>query len=450
MIKSKTCIAIGVLLLVSFFANSQEYEEQKSIESFSLKQAQEYALKHSNLMKNADLDYQITRKQTLEVITEGLPKISGELNYQNQFNLPESVIPAGAFPGLDEEFVTFFGVAQKANADISVNQLIVDGRYFIGLKANKALLSVSNGQVQLKEIDLKNTIASTYYSTLVAKESKSLLDSNYATLKALLEETQALFEEGFAEELDVDRLNLNLVNIESARTKADLQAKLSLNVLKYQMGLDIEQEIELTDELENLLVDAEPIEVNAPFDHTQRIEHSLLSTQYTLRGYEASSIRAGYFPSLFFYGGYSFFNQRSSFEQLYQKEWFESGYFGFNVKVPIFDSYKRGALVQQKKLDQLKIKNDLENFEQQAKLQVRQARTNYSNALNEYKNQIENLELAKKIYSKIQEKYKEGVSSSMELANAETDMTNTQTNYINALYNLLVRKTELEKALGEL
>lgn len=443
-------LAFGLFMLTFSFANAQEYEEQSENKAFSLKQAQDYALKNSNLMKNANLDYKITKKQTLEVITEGLPKISGELNYQNQFNLPESVIPAGAFPGLDEEFVTFFGVAQRVNADISVNQLIVDGRYFIGLKANKALLSVANGQVQLKEIDLKNTIASTYYSTLVAQESKALIDSNYATLKSLLEETKALYEEGFTEELDVDRLNLNLANLESARTKADLQAKLSKNVLKYQMGLDMEQEIELTDELEALLTEAEPIEVNAPFDHTQRVEYNLLSTQHTLRGYEASSVRAGYFPSLYFYGGYSFFNQRSSFEQLYQKEWFESGFFGFNIKVPIFDSYKRGAQVQQKKLDQLKIKNNLENFEQQAKLEVRQARTNYSNALNEYKNQQENLELAKKIYSKIQEKYKEGVSSSMELANAETDMTNTQTNYINALYNLLVRKTELEKALGEL
>ncbi|MEX2589494.1 MAG: TolC family protein [Chitinophagales bacterium] len=446
----KNSIALCVLVFIAVLAVAQEYPEQKDIQTFSLKEAQEYALKHSNLMKNAELDYQISKKQTLEVITEGLPKILGEFNYQNNFNLPETVIPAGAFPGLDEEFVTFFGVQHQATADISVNQLIVDGRYFIGLKANKAILSVADGQVQLKEIDLKNTIASTYYSTLVAIESKALLDSNFQTLEQLLAETEELYKEGFSEELDVDRLRLNLANLESAKTKADLQAQLSLNVLKYQMGMELNSEIELTDNLEDLLSETEAVEINAPFDHTQRVEHNLLQTQHELRGYEAKSIRAGYFPSVYFFGGYSYFNQRSSFEEIYQEDWFESGFYGLNIKVPIFDSYKRGAQVQQKKLDQLKIKNNLENFEQQAKLEVKQARTNYSNALNEYNNQTQNLELANKIYNKVQEKYKEGVSSSMELANSETDLTDTQTNYINALYNLLLRKTELDKALGEL
>ncbi len=417
--------------------------------SLSLEEAQAFALENSFLMKNANLDFKERRWQTVEVLTEGLPNIYTQTSYRNNFNIAESIIP-GDFvgqPGQDVEVQ--FGVKHNIAVDFALEQLIVDGRYFIGLKANKAILSVAQGQIDLTAIQLKEVVATTYYSVLVARENKALVDTNIATLKKILYETTELYNSGFAEELDVDRLQLNLSSLESRKRSADMQYELSLNVMKYQLGLTLDIELDLTDSLKALLVVPETIETG-DFNYQDRLEYRLLATQTRLRGYEAASIKAGYYPSLYFNVGYGFNNQRGTFSELWSEKWFQSGYYGLQLNVPIFDSYKKGAQAQQIKMKQLRLQNDLANFQNQAELEVSQTSTNYSNALEEFKNQEKNLALAQKIYNKVNIMYREGVGSSLELAEAETSLNTTQIDYVNAIYNLLTKKVELQKALGEL
>jgi outer membrane protein len=441
-------VSIVASIIATNYASAQvTAETQKEVMKFSLAQAQEYAVQNATKALNANLEATISKKRTLEIITEGLPQVSGSFNYQNNFKQQKSIIPAGVFsPG--ELEVTFVNPYQSYT-ELNVDQLLVDGRYFLGLKANKAIIAISKDQVDLTEVDLKNQIAKSYYAALVARESKIIIDKNLSVVKNLLSETEAIYKAGFVEELDVDRLKLSLSNLESEQKNIELQILVTESVLKYQMGLPYEQPVELTDKLENILtVDEVESEVNA-FDPKSRIEYRMQQTQIELRGYDAKRFALGYMPGI--YGNLKYgANAFSKEANVFAARWFGYGSVGLSVQVPIFDSFKKGALYQQKKLERMQLENNLKDFENASKVKVNNAFMNYQTSLENFKNQKQNLELADKIYKKVQVKYKNGVSSSFELADAESSMSEAQGKYIQAIYNVLTAKTDLDKALGKI
>ncbi len=440
---------LAMLVAISTFAANAQTETLTDTVTFTLEQAQAYAFEHNVSIMNAALDTRITKMRTVEILSTGLPQISSKLNYQNNFKLPVNIIPAGAF-GNPEDLEVRFGTSNNATLSVEVNQLILDGRYFIGLKANKAFMAVSQDQQELTEIEVREEIAKAFYGALVAEESRSILEANIKTIERLQFETSQLYEAGLTEELDVDRLTLSLNNLRSKYMEAENAAALALNVLKYQMGMSQNQPLKLTGDLNDMLI------MNADtsfgeFNFENRVEYRLLKTQLKVRGYDAQQTRANYFPSLVGFFGYGFNAQREAFNFFdFNLPWFQNGYAGFQLNIPIFDSYKNGAVYQQKRLDMMKIQNNIDNFGNQATLQYRNALTDFKNASLEYQIQVGNLELAEKIFNKVTIMNKEGLSSSLELADAESSLTQTQANYTNAIYNLLVKRIAVEKALGKL
>lgn len=437
---------IPIFLLLAFTFNSLAQDNRTL--TFTLDEAIQYALENNYDAKNSRLDADINRKRALEIITEGLPQLFAELKYKDNLKLPVSIVPGEFIGQPGQDFEVEFGTKHNVNADFMVTQLIVDGRYFIGLKANRTLTAMGDQQVKLSEIDVKNNVTKAYNAVLVAQEGTTLVQKNLVTLKKLLYEIGELYKNGFSEELDVDRIQLQLSNMESTERRALLQLELAKNLLKYNMGLDYKMNIAATDKLEMLLAD-HSLNENSEFNFESRAEFRLLSMQWNMRGYDAQRIRAGYLPSLNAFAGYGFNAQRQQFDVFdFNQKWFNIAYWGLELQVPIFDSYKKGSVYQQKKLEQEKVKNQIEDFKQSSNLQTSQARTDYKTAKDEFENQKKNLDLAQKIYDKVKIKYAEGVGSSIELAQAETDLTQTQTNYINSMYDLLAKRSELMKALG--
>jgi outer membrane protein TolC len=446
---------ISVFIIASFLFTQNilaqvSAETEKEVMKFSLAQAQEYAVQNATKAQNANLDAAISKKRTLEIITEGLPQISGSFNYQYNYELQTNIIPAGTFPGMTKDEPVQFGTPYNSSAVLEINQLIVDGRYFLGLKANKAIIAISKDQIEMTAIDLKNQVAKSYYSALVARESKSIIEKNLSVVKTLLNETEAFYKAGFVEELDVDRLKLSQSNLESQLSNTEMQILVSESVLKYQIGLPYEQPIELTDKLEaTLIADDISAEVSS-FDPKSRVEYRMQQTQIQLRGYDAKRFALGYMPGIygFFNYGYNTFKRINA--NVFDNQWFPYGSAGLSVQVPIFDSFKKGAQYQQKKLEKQQLENNLKDFENSSKVQVNNAHLNYQTAIQNFKNQKDNYDLADKIYKRVQVKYKNGVGSSFELADADSQLSQAQGNYIQAIYNVLTAKTDLEKALGKI
>ena len=449
------------LLLTSCSLCSIAQNQAKHPSEFSLEEAVNYAIQNSIPAENSRLNAAISKNRALEVVTQGLPKISGKFEYNNYFQIPTTIIPnffsqvdSNLIPILGEDIPTGdsieaqFGASHVADFALEWTQLVIDGRYFVGLKARQGVIKLADKQHELNLIGIKENVTKAYYAALIASESKTILQSNLETLENVLYETKVMYENGLAEELDVDRLELSLSNLQTRIHQTETNADNAMNALKFHIGLDLKNEIQLSETLSNLLIFSP--ELNAAVAPENRIEHSILKTLVDLRKYDITQVQAGYFPSIFAFANYGFNAQRDKFNFFKKGNWFRTGIVGFSINVPIFDGLEKHAAIQKRKLELQERKNNLENFQRSMDLEVRSSNSSFANSHNTYLDQKKNLELAEKIHSKLLIMYQEGVGSSFELAEAKSELINTQLNYLQSVHNLLIAKTSLEKALGKL
>lgn len=418
--------------------------------SFNLQQALDYAVENNLQVKNQRLEYLATKKQVLEVLSIGFPKINANADYTNMFELPVQLLP-GAMFGAPGTFIPVkFGLPHNFKLNFEASQLIFDGRYFVGVKATKDLVKTAAYSVTKTEIDTRKNVSTAYIAALVSQESYKLVTENRATLERLLFETRELYRQGFAEELDVNRLELALANLNTTIKDLENKSKNAKEALKFQMNIPVAQDIQLTENLDSLINKALPELENPNFNPQDRIEYSLLQQQGVLLGYDVKQKQSGYLPGIYAFVQYNVNAQRTKFNFFNSDPWFRQGLWGVTMKIPVFDGMNRYATVQQAKIKQLEAANNLENFNNGVRLEVSVAQNNYKNAVEALNDQKNNLALAKKINNKTKIMFKEGVGNSFALSQSDSDLISAQLNYIQAVYNLLNSKVNLEAALGKL
>lgn len=433
-------------LMVFVFVQSSKAQETKS---YSLQDAVNYALQNNVNVKNSKLDYLSTKKKVTEVLSIGLPSVNAGADYTNFFALPVQLIPGEFFgrPGTSAELK--FGKPQNFKLGFDASQLIFDGRYLVGVRATKDLVVTSQQAITKSEIDTRKQVMNSYYGAIISQESYKLVQTNVATLERILFETRELYKQGFVEELDVNRLELALSNLKTTIKDVENKSKNAMDALKFNMGVDLNEQIVLTENLDNLLAKAEPM-TDLSFSPENRIEYSLLTSQKTLLGYDVKQKKMGYYPSMYTFVSYYANAQRDKFNFWNNDKWFRTGIWGVSLKIPIFDSFLKDAQIQQAKIKQAQAINTLDNFKQASQLEVLVTKNNYEHALDALADQKKNMELATKIHNKSLIMFKEGVGTSYVLAQSDADMVTAQLNYIQAIYGVLTSKTDLESALGKL
>ena len=417
-------------------------------EKLTLEEALEFGFENNTDFKNTQLDAAIRKQFAFEVMTEGFPQINLNLDYSFAFEQQVSIVPAGVFGPNELEFI--FAQPQTANLAADVSQLIFDSRYIYGVKARQALLESADFQVEQARINTSEAITKAYFGALISQEAFELLSQNEAILKSILDETKATYAEGLIDELSVNRLELNMSNLLTQIVKQENQSENALLNLKYVIGMPNDSAIALAGDFDEL-VNNFTFDASAEVNPNNRIETKMLANQAELKQYDIKQARSSYFPSLYAYALYGTLAQRQDFNFFDTNlRWFDFGTVGFKLNIPVFDGLKSKSQVQQRKLELEKIENNQENFQQIINLQATSAQNNLANALNEYSNQEENLALANKILTKTIIMFNEGVGSSFELSQAQQEYTNTMINYTQSVYNLLIAKLEVNKALGSL
>jgi outer membrane protein TolC len=417
--------------------------------TLSLQQAIDYAYTHQSAHLNTVLDEQISAARVREIVGIGLPQISGSFDVKDFVEIPTSFIPAEFFDGESGDFIPVkFGTRYQASAGINASQLLFDPTYLIGVKATKGLRELAQKTTQRSKIETAVAVSKAYYNVLVSRERMQLLDANVIRVKKLMDDTKALFDNGFVEKIDLDRVVLTYNNIVSERENVSRLLKLGEYLLKYQIGMDIYADVTLSDSLSeeqvrNLTVSAEKPDV------TKRIEYSLLQTNRTLQGYNLRRYRAAYIPSLIAYGNLSANAQRSEFDIFdTNKRWYPIAIIGGTLQWNLFDGLQRERRIRQANLAIKKAENDLQNITLALSLEAETGRTNLQNALASLDAQRKNLTLANEVVNISKLKYDQGVGSNLEVINAETSLKEAMTNYYTALYDALVAKVDLDKALG--
>ncbi|HEY4652762.1 MAG TPA: TolC family protein [Pontibacter sp.] len=487
--KKRVTLLAAVLLLFGY-SGAQAQEAQQ----FSLQQSIDYALQNRANLKAAQNEEKIAKARTGEIRAMGLPQLNAAAEVGNNFIQQKTLLDPSDFGGIPQVLDPFvitpeqlasgqpitltptysapeprpgdgglqaitFVQPYNGSAAITGSQLLFDGSYLIGLKAAKTYTELSRKNTAQTQIDIAEQVSKAYYGVLVNRERMELLNQNLVRLDTLLNQTRVMFQNGVAEQLDVDRLRVSYNNLKVEQQKAERLMQLSESLLKFQMGLPQQQQIVLTDELSEVEVDVAPA---APqnFNYSNRIEYSILETQRDLATLDIRNLNSGYLPKLYLNARYGYsgvgesfsdvMNVRAGANNTTDRNWFDFGYVGAQLQVPIFDGLRRHYQVQQAKLRLENTKYGFETLRQSIDLQLEQASTELTNSLDVLKSQQENLALAESIARVSKIKFQEGVGSNLEVITAETDLRQAQTNYYAAIYDALVAKVNLEKAKGTL
>ncbi len=446
--KSKLKLLLIFLSGLFFCVTARSQESLK----FSLKEAQEYAATHSYVVVNSNLDVTKAQKKVWETISMGLPQVSGTGSYMSFLNLPVSLIPGQFFGEEEGTYIPVkFGQDYSSDFGFSVNQLIFDGSYIVGVGSAQIYLQMAQQTKEKTEIDIRHAVAQSYYMTLVAYENLKVMRTNLANSQKLLNDTKALFDNGFVEEQDVEQMQLMVKSSENQVSKAEREIRVSEIVLKFAMGVDMGTVIELTDPLEkhlNPLVSEKT--TGAGFDYSSHIDYRMLGTQKQISEKLLDLEKAAYLPSLS-----GFYNWTKTAygdnANLFKNEipWFKSSYVGLNLSVPIFNGGMKSAKVKQARLDLEKVGNNQKLAEQSLQKDYLSAVADMENALAQYTNNADKKELAKRIYEKTTVKYENGISGSTELAQNESQYIQSQSAYIGSVIQLLNAKINLDKAIGK-
>ncbi len=442
-LKLYNSIAALLLFCVGFVHGQQNFTIQEAV-NFAIDKSAQTKLNQLNLAK---ADAQIKEYRAI-----GLPQLKGSVNYQYFIDLPTSLLPAEIFGGPPGTFAEIqFGLKNSLNAGLEFNTLIFDGSFFTGLRAQKIYKDLVYKQDDQTKYEIRKTVTKAYLGVLIAQRNKSIIEKNIENLEKTLRETEVFFENGFVEKLDVSRLQLSYDNLYTEIDRIDRIIDLSKNLLKFQMSYPIDQAIELTQSLDDLAdaVFMDQVNMEEKFDVSKRPEFGVLEVTENLNELNIEALQRGYLPSLVGFANYQSAIQRNNLFDGEEPGFFPTTIVGLALSVPIWDSYSRKSQIQQAKVDLEIAQVQKSEFERAVNLEVINARLNYQNAFTNVNNSKRNETLANEIYKTTQIKFKEGVGSSLELSQAEQNLYGAQANYINALYELVVAKTDLDLAIGK-
>ena len=448
--KHKLIITILILIFLPYIITAQENTEALSL---SVNEAMEYALQNNTDVQNAQLDVIIAEKKVWETTTIGLPQISASGSYYNNLSLATQLIPAEFFGGEAGEFAEVqFGTKHNFNGTLTVSQLIFSGSYIVGLQAAKVYRSLSEKTLNKTEIDTKADIASTYYTILMAEETVVTLQSNFEYIQDLYNQTKAMAEAGFLESIEADKLRVTLGSLENSVKQMERQIEFLYALLKLQIGTDKDSKIELTDNLDDILLNIDVDELlKKEFTLEEHADYQLMVVQEELMALDLKRYKSEYLPTLSAFYNFKEDAYRDEFNPFDGSEkWFKSSMLGFQIDIPIFNSGEKRSKVQQAKLELEKSTNTKNYVGSSLYTSLIQTRSDFITNRDIMINTKENMEVSKKVLDEISIKHKEGMASSFDLTQANSDYLTTIGDYTQAVVNLLNAKIELEKILNEI
>jgi len=472
-------------LIVPLGVKAQQQATPKS--SFTLDECITYALTNTVNVKNARVDAQIAEAKVKETFGIGLPQVSGNVSLQHNQKLPRffsTYATAQGFGGVDPNTgepllqipgmaptdvvasQNFFQLKSSGQAQVTINQILFNGSYLVGLKAAGTYKDLAYKTEEQTQIQVVESVTKAYYGVLVNTERITLFDNNIARVDSLLRTTAALNKNGFAEEIDVDRIQVTLNNLKSERLKFLNLQNLSVTLLKYQMNYPMELPIEVKGNLSDLTVDENLFnEYKEGWDYKNRIEYKMLDTQRKLQELDVRNKYAASMPNLSAFANLGYSTQSPNISGLFKTntnlkegeygpigpdKWYSFSSFGVSLNVPLFSGLQRNYQLQQSKLSLLKLQNNYTSLKQAIDLSISQNTITYENSIATLRSQRENMTLADKVARVTKIKYEQGVGSNIEVTDAESSLREAQVNFYNALFDAIIAKIDLDKAYAKL
>lgn len=436
----------GMVMFFLMSSGLQTFAQERH--EFTAKEAVEYARKNNVQVKNALLDIQLQAQTNREVTAAAYPQINATLNGIGYISIPTNLLPGEFFGQPRGTYIPVkFGTNFNESAGVSLQQLLFDGQVFIGLQARKATMDFSRKAAEVTEENIIANVYKIYYQLAASKNQFVLIDSNIARVEKFLSDTRKLFENGFAEKLDITKLEVQLANLKTARQKAQNSIDNGYLGLKLLMGMPINDTLILTEtvteaDVRNGVLDA------SVYNYKDRKDYQYAELGKELNEFNIRRYRLAKLPTVSLSSTYNTSRQSNKFG--FGSPWFKTSYVGLNINIPIFTGFAQDARIKTAELQLQKTQNNLDALKISIDNDVKQAINNYNSALATLNDQKINMDLAETVYNQTQLKFQNGVGSQTEISTAEGDLQTAQNNYILALYDAINAKIDFLKATGKL
>lgn len=429
---------------------AQQKNTTPKLHEFTAKEAVDYALQNATQVKNAMLDIKIQEQTNKGITAAALPQLSGSVSLTDFLSIATQLIPSEFTGGAPGTYIPIkFGTKYNGTYGATLNQIIFDGQVFVGLQARKAAIQNSVLAADVTKEQIKANVYKIYYQLAVAKRQIGTLDANIANYEKLLHDTKVIYQNGFAEKLDVDKVQVQLSNLETQKLKAQNQIDAGKEGLKFLMNIPQVDQLILTDTLSDEELKSNILDENYEYENRkefQQLETALQLGKYNIKRYQLSKI-----PTLSFSATVNQNAQRNKFDFFKGSEpWYPNSFLSLSLNIPIFDGGTRNSNIQTARLNLMKMNNQLDQLKSSIDNDVSQSRINMRSALITMDTQKKNIDLAQQVYQSTKLKYEQGVGSNQEISTAQADLVTAQNNYYSSLYDAIIAKIDFLKAAGKL
>lgn len=436
-----------ILITILFLTVSLEAQEIKSL---TLKEAIQYALENKADAKKAKLQIENSEYQIQEIRSRALPQISANGNLTYNPILQLNALPGDFFGAPGTTLLAPLGQKWTSTAGVSLTQALFDQSVFTGLKAAKTTREFYQINNQLTEEQVIERVANNYYQVYVLRQKLALAESNLKTTTKVRDIVKGQFDNGLAKRIDLDRMTVNLSNINTQKQQIINSLQLQENALKFYMGMPMDTPIEIPQTEFEITAAAFSDSPNV----SNRSEYLLLKKQEELLVLQKKSVIAGYYPTLSLSASYNYIGQGPQMP-LFAKPsdgvyWSDFSTIGMNLRVPIFSGFGTRAKIRQADVELRTIQEDIKDTQLSLDLDYKNAKTQIENSIITLQNQKENMRLADEILKNINNNYQQGLASLTDLLDAENASTEAQNNYTAAILDYKLAEIKLIKSKGEL
>jgi outer membrane protein len=414
----------------------------------SLKEAQEYAIQNNKSVIAARYDIAASKAAIWETISSALPSVDASGSFNDNLKLMTTLLPGDFFGKPGEKVPVTFGSQFNSGASVQAGMLLFNAPLYVGIETTKLANKLSEKSLVKSEQDTRESVSTAYFLIIVSEESLRILDANIANLKETLRSTRSMYSAGMAEATDVDQMISNVTLVENARSSMQRTIELNYNLLRFQLGVTPETNIIITETLESLtaMINVDALMLQE-FDHRQNVNYQLIEGQEKMSSLMLRSQKAAVLPSL---AGFYTYGTNGMGDKIGELQWFPNSMAGLQLTVPIFASGQRYSKIKKAQINLDKARTTKDMVTEQLLLQEKQLRYNLVNANQQYVSQKDNVEVSKRVYSSTENKYRQGMASSLELTQANQLYLQSENNYVSALLNLLQTKIALDKLLNNI
>lgn len=416
--------------------------------TLSVKDAQDYAMQNNKMVISAKMDVAASKVAVWETISNALPKVDATGSFTDNLKLMTTLLPGDFFGKPGEKVPVTFGSQFNSGASVQASLLLFNAPLYIGIESTKLAQKLNEENLTKSELDTRESVCQAYYLILVSEKSLQILNENLAGLTETLKSTRAMYSAGMAESTDVDQMVSNVTMVENSRSSLERAIELNYNLLRFQLGVTPDTKIILTETLETLTsqIDVQAL-ISQEFDHKQNVNFRLIEKQEQLSALSLKSQKASTLPTL---AGFYSYGVNGMGDKVKDQQWFQNSMTGLQLSVPIFASGQRYAQIKKAQINLEKTKTTKDMVTDQLLLQEKQLRYNLVNANMQYKSQLDNIDVSKRVYTSTENKFKQGMASSLELTQSNSFFLQAENNYVSSLLNLLQTKLALDKLLNNL